>query len=107
GPPASCQTRPAASRNAAGPWARARIAHAPVPSRGRRACRAACWSCRHLEFNARRTHFRYRTRTFAGTRPMLKRVALFLATNLAVLVLLSIIMSVFGINPQSMGGLLV
>ena len=38
---------------------------------------------------------------------MLKRVALFLATNLAVLALLSIIMSVFGINPQSMGGLLV
>ena len=38
---------------------------------------------------------------------MLKRVTLFLATNLAVLALLSIIMSVFGINPQSMGGLLV
>ena len=38
---------------------------------------------------------------------MLKRVALFLATNLAVLALLSIIMSVFGLNPQSMGGLLV
>ena len=38
---------------------------------------------------------------------MLKRVVLFLATNLAVLALLSIIMSVFGINPQSMGGLLV
>ncbi|GHD69909.1 protease HtpX [Luteimonas padinae] len=38
---------------------------------------------------------------------MLKRVALFLATNLAVLALLSIIMSVFNINPQGMGGLLV
>src|SRR5690606_17976400 len=43
----------------------------------------------------------------AGTVPMLKRVVLFLATTLAVLALLSIIMSVFGINPQSMGGLLV
>ena len=31
---------------------------------------------------------------------MLKRVVLFLATNLAVLALLSIIMSVFNINPQ-------
>ena len=38
---------------------------------------------------------------------MLKRVVLFLATNMAVLALLSIIMSVFGINPQSMAGLLV
>ncbi|MDQ3493947.1 MAG: protease HtpX [Pseudomonadota bacterium] len=38
---------------------------------------------------------------------MFKRVALFLATNLAVLALLSIVMAVFGINPGSMGGLLV
>ena len=38
---------------------------------------------------------------------MLKRVALFLGTNLAVLALVSIVMSVFGINPQTMGGLLV
>ena len=38
---------------------------------------------------------------------MFKRVFLFLATNLAVLALVSIVMSVFGINPQSMGGLLV
>ena len=38
---------------------------------------------------------------------MLKRVVLFLATNMAVLALLSIIMAVFGINPQSMSGLLV
>ena len=38
---------------------------------------------------------------------MFKRIALFLATNLAVLALLSIVMAVFGINPQSQAGLLV
>ena len=38
---------------------------------------------------------------------MIKRVALFLATNLAVLALVSVVMSVLGINPSSMGGLLV
>ena len=38
---------------------------------------------------------------------MFKRVALFLATNLAVLALLSIVMSVLGLNPSSMAGLLV
>lgn len=38
---------------------------------------------------------------------MFKRIALFLATNLAVLLLLSIVMSVLGVNPQSMAGLLV
>ena len=38
---------------------------------------------------------------------MFKRLALFLATNLAVLALLSIVMSIFGINPSSFAGLLV
>lgn len=38
---------------------------------------------------------------------MIKRVALFLATNLAVLALVSVVMSVLGVNPSSMGGLLV
>jgi len=38
---------------------------------------------------------------------MFKRVALFLATNLAVLALLSVVMSVLGLNPSSMAGLLV
>lgn len=38
---------------------------------------------------------------------MFKRVALFLATNLAVLALLSIVMAVFGVNPQQTSGLLV
>lgn len=38
---------------------------------------------------------------------MFKRIALFLATNLAVLALVSIVMSVFGIDPRSMSGLLV
>lgn len=38
---------------------------------------------------------------------MFKRVALFLATNFAVLVLFSIVMAVFGINPATMSGLLV
>ncbi|NUS59396.1 MAG: protease HtpX [Lysobacter sp.] len=38
---------------------------------------------------------------------MFKRIVLFLATNLAVLGLLSVVMAVFGINPQSMAGLLV
>lgn len=38
---------------------------------------------------------------------MFKRVALFVATNLAVLVLFSIAMAVFGLNPSTMGGLLV
>lgn len=37
---------------------------------------------------------------------MVKRVVLFLATNLAVLVLLGIVMSLLGINPQSATGLL-
>jgi heat shock protein HtpX len=38
---------------------------------------------------------------------MFKRVALFLATNLAVLALVSIVMAIFGIDSASMGGLLV
>jgi len=38
---------------------------------------------------------------------MFKRVVLFLATNLAVLALLSVVMAVFGVNPQSMAGLIV
>lgn len=38
---------------------------------------------------------------------MFKRVILFLATNMAVLALVSIVMSIFGVNPQQMGGLLV
>ena len=38
---------------------------------------------------------------------MFKRVILFLATNMAVLALVSIVMSILGVNPQSFGGLLV
>lgn len=38
---------------------------------------------------------------------MLKRVVLFVATNLAVLALLSVVMSVLGVNPDQFGGLLV
>ncbi|MFC6841858.1 protease HtpX [Xanthomonas theicola] len=38
---------------------------------------------------------------------MLNRIALFLITNLAVLALAGIVMSVFGVNPNQMGGLLV
>ena len=38
---------------------------------------------------------------------MFKRVALFLATNLAVLALVSVVMSVLGVNPDQFGGLLV
>lgn len=38
---------------------------------------------------------------------MFKRIALFLATNLAVLALLSVVMAVFGIDPRSNAGLLV
>ncbi len=38
---------------------------------------------------------------------MLKRVGLFLATNLAVLALVSIVMSIFKVNPQQFGGLLI
>ena len=38
---------------------------------------------------------------------MFKRVILFLATNLAVLALVSIVMSILGVNPQNFGGLLV
>ena len=37
----------------------------------------------------------------------MKRVALFLATNLAVLVLAGIVMSLLGVNPNQLGGLLV
>lgn len=38
---------------------------------------------------------------------MFNRIALFLATNMAVLVLFSIVMAVFGLDPATMGGLLV
>ena len=38
---------------------------------------------------------------------MLKRVALFLATNLAVLALVSVVMSILGVNADQFGGLLV
>jgi heat shock protein HtpX len=38
---------------------------------------------------------------------MFKRIALFLATNLAVLALLSVVMSLLGLNPSSFAGLLV
>ncbi len=38
---------------------------------------------------------------------MVTRIALFLATNLAVLVLVGIVMSIFGLNPGTNGGLLV
>ncbi len=38
---------------------------------------------------------------------MFKRVALFLATNLAVMLLLSVVMAIFGIDPRSNAGLLV
>ncbi|MGY3264309.1 protease HtpX [Lysobacter sp. HA35] len=38
---------------------------------------------------------------------MLKRLTLFLATNLAVLLLLSVVMRLLGVNPQTGGGLLV
>lgn len=38
---------------------------------------------------------------------MLKRVGLFLMTNLAVLALVSIVMSMLGVNPQQFGGLLI
>jgi heat shock protein HtpX len=38
---------------------------------------------------------------------MFKRIALFLATNLAVLALVSIVMAIFGINPGTNAGLLV
>ena len=38
---------------------------------------------------------------------MFKRMFLFLATNMAVLALVSIVMSVLGVNPQQFGGLLI
>jgi len=38
---------------------------------------------------------------------MFKRVALFLATNLAVMLLLSVVMAIFGIDPRTNSGLLV
>jgi len=38
---------------------------------------------------------------------MFKRIALFLATNLAVLLLFSVVMAVFGINPSTNAGLLI
>ncbi len=38
---------------------------------------------------------------------MFNRIALFLATNLAVLVLASVVMSILGVNPNQMSGLLV
>ena len=38
---------------------------------------------------------------------MLKRVSLFLLTNMAVLALVSVVMSILGVNPQQFGGLLI
>lgn len=38
---------------------------------------------------------------------MFKRIALFLATNLAVLLVFSVVMAVFGIDPRTNGGLLI
>ena len=38
---------------------------------------------------------------------MFKRGFLFLATNLAVLALVSIVMSILGVNPQQFGGLVI
>ncbi len=38
---------------------------------------------------------------------MFKRIGLFLATNLAVLALVSIVMSVLGVNPRNFGGLVI
>jgi len=38
---------------------------------------------------------------------MFKRMFLFLATNMAVLALVSIVMSILGVNPQQFGGLLI
>ena len=38
---------------------------------------------------------------------MFKRMFLFLATNMAVLALVSIVMSIFGVNPQHFGGLVI
>ena len=38
---------------------------------------------------------------------MFKRVFLFLATNMAVLALVSIVMSILGVSSQSFGGLLI
>jgi hypothetical protein len=39
--------------------------------------------------------------------PMFTRIALFLATNFAVLILASIVMSLLGVDPSQMSGLLV
>lgn len=38
---------------------------------------------------------------------MFKRITLFLLTNLAVLALVSVVMSILGVNPSTFGGLLV
>ena len=38
---------------------------------------------------------------------MFKRMFLFLATNMAVLALVSIVMSILGVNPRQFGGLLI
>jgi len=43
----------------------------------------------------------------AGVAFVFTRIALFLATNLAVLVLAGIVMSILGVHPQQLGGLLV
>src|SRR5690606_23605818 len=42
-----------------------------------------------------------------GRESMFKRVALFLATNLAVLALVSVVMSILGVNANQFGGLLI
>src|SRR5690606_5852577 len=78
----------------------------------RRECRVVPCSVIALGFRFVPPHLIHqpRQRVVSRTREntsMFKRVALFLATNLAVLALASVVMSLFGVNAGQFGGLLV
>jgi Zn-dependent protease with chaperone function len=62
-----------------------------------------------LEFNRLLPHFSTDAAACAAWthKTMLKRLALFLATNLAVLALVSVVMSILGVRADQFGGLLV
>src|SRR5690606_3906147 len=107
-PTASCQTRPAASRRAADRWARARSGRGrerrmpgmPAPSRHGR-------GRPHLISSVAMPICPVSSTQPTGVRFVFTRIALFLATNLAVLFLASIVMSLLGVSPDQMAGLLV
>src|SRR5690606_4324833 len=96
-----CPARPAASRSAAARWARGRSAR--DGGRRPRSLRLHLGPVAHT--NPRKP--RRRAACSQDRLRMFKRVALFLATNLAVLALASVVMSLLGVDATQFSGLLV